>query len=99
MPRTVVASTGAARPRARANARRSKAFRGNFVIGWLRDLPVRAIKESEAERQACFAKAWAQKYARETGGGIGSKPVASKTTASEIARLAALNRAKDSDSD
>ena len=91
-------------------------------MGELRDFPVRTMKENEAERQAFFAKAWAQKAAREAAEARGEvfvpawqkaagiKPISKpahapapkavpKAAAADKARLAALNRGSDSDSD
>ena len=106
MPKTATASTGAAKPRARRAARKGKGFKGNFVIGELRDFPVRTMQENEAERRAFFAKAWAQKAAREAAEAAGIKPTlkpapkaAPKAAPADKARLAALNRGSDSESD
>lgn len=116
MPKTGAAKTGAAKPRSRKAPRAGKKYTGNFVLGELRDFPTRTMKENQAEREALFAKAWAQKAAREASEARGevflpawqkaavarvaiAKAAVANTAATQKARLAALNRAADSDSD
>lgn len=117
MPKTGPAPSSAVKPR-KAASRSGKVCKGHFVMGELRDFPRRTMQENEAERQATFARAWAQKAAREAAEARGevfvpewqkeaalkaapaaSPKVAPKPTAADKARLAALNRAMDSDSD
>lgn len=46
--------------------RRSKSSGPTYLQGELRDLPpAKSVAESQAEREAFFARAWAQKAARE----------------------------------
>lgn len=82
---------------------KAKRFKGNFVLGVVRDLPDRTMEENEQERQVFFAEAWEKKRAREAAkaavaanpaGEPVAKPVAKPV--SEKARIAAFN---DSDSD
>ena len=43
-----------------------------YITGERRDLPERTMAEAEAERVACFERAWAQKRAREERTNLGS---------------------------
>ena len=49
----------------RRGKKRTRSQGVGTVRGELRDLPIRSMAENEAERRACFEKAWAQKKARE----------------------------------
>lgn len=66
MPKIAAVLSTVSKPKPRKAARCSgKVFKRNFVMGELRDFPRRTLQENEVERQAFFAKAWAQKAARE----------------------------------
>lgn len=55
--------------------RRSKASGPTYLQGELRDLPpAKSVAESQAEREAFFERAWAQKAAREARQAAAGKP-------------------------
>jgi len=100
-------------PRQPRRTRKSKSKGVPCVRGELRDLPpAKSVAESHAEWQAFFAKAWAQKGARERGeaAGVPKKQVTFAATSAEPSavskeraereRLQRISRAlNDSDSD
>lgn len=52
-------------PRTNRRTKKQRSKGGGSVIGELRDLPDMTLAEARKEREDCFARAWAQKRARE----------------------------------
>ena len=69
------------------------------VMGELRDLPVRSTAENEAERRACFDKAWARKKAREAAAAAPKAAAASKAPPPAKPKPKQVKEFSDSDSD